>query len=99
MAIEEIIETIIMKEVEVGLEKDSFQVMPEGMTEEVVVGLDQVQDLVLIEIRLDVISVENTMICQRLSDLKKRDGNRTGTTDVQYGQRIDIIKNVSNRYL
>ena len=57
MDIEEIIEVIIMKEVEVGLEKDSFQIMPERMTEVVVVGIDQVQELVLIEIGLDVISV------------------------------------------
>ena len=42
MDIEEVIEMVIMKEVGVGLEKDSFQIIPEGMTEVVVVGLDQV---------------------------------------------------------
>ena len=47
----------IMKEVEVGLEKDSFQITSEGTTEIVVVGLDQDQDQVLIEIGLDVINV------------------------------------------
>ena len=35
---EEIIEIIIMKEVGVGLEKDGLQIMPEGMTEVVVVS-------------------------------------------------------------
>ena len=53
---------IIMKEVGVGLKKDSFQIMPEEMTEVVTVGLDQVQELVLIDIGLDVISVERTII-------------------------------------
>ena len=62
MDIEEIIEVIIMTEVGAGLEKDSIQIMPEGMTEVVVVGLDQVQELVLIEIGLDVISVESMII-------------------------------------
>ena len=65
MDIDEIIETIIMKEVGVGQEKDSFQIMPKGMTEVVVavlVGLGQVQELVLIEIGLDVICVESMII-------------------------------------
>ena len=39
--------------------------MPEGMTVAVVVGLDQVQELVLIEIGLDAISVESTVILQK----------------------------------
>ena len=60
--IEEIIEMIIMKEVEVGLEKDSFQIISEGMTEAVAVDLDEIQELVLIEIGLDVISVGNMII-------------------------------------
>ena len=41
---------IIMKVVGVGLRKDNFQILSEGITEVVVVGLDQVQELVLIEI-------------------------------------------------
>ena len=41
---------IIMKEVGVGLEKDDFQTIAEGMTAVVRVGLDQFQELVLIEI-------------------------------------------------
>ena len=59
ISIEEIIEVIIIKEVGVSLEKDSFQIMPDGMTEVVVLGLDQVQDLVLTEIGLDVTSVRD----------------------------------------
>ena len=62
MDIEEIIETIIMIEVGVGPEKDNFQIISEGMTGVVVVGVDQVQELVPIEIELDVISVENMII-------------------------------------
>ena len=46
---EGIIEIIILEEVGVGLETDNIQVISEGMIE-VVVGLDQVQELVLIEI-------------------------------------------------
>ena len=46
MDIEEIIEVIIMKEVGKGVENDGFQIMSEGMTEVVVVGLDEVQELV-----------------------------------------------------
>ena len=56
MDIEEIIEMIIMKEVGVGLEKESFQIIPEGSKEVVAVDLDQAQELVLIGIGLDVIS-------------------------------------------
>ena len=61
---EESIEVIIMKEVGVGLEKDSFLIMPEEMTE-VVVGLIKVQELGLIEIGLDVINVESMSILQK----------------------------------
>ena len=42
MDIEEIIEAIIMEEVGVRLERDSFQIMPEGMTEVLAVDLDPV---------------------------------------------------------
>ena len=65
MDIEEIIEMIIMKEVGVGLEKDNLQITSEGMTEVIVVGLDQIQELVLIDIGLDVINVESTIILQK----------------------------------
>ena len=65
MDIEEIIEVIIISEVGVGLKQDSFQIMPEGMTEVVVVGRDQIQELVLIEIGLDVINVESMIILQK----------------------------------
>ena len=40
---------IIMKEVEVGLGRDSIQIIPEGMIE-VVVGLDQAEELIPIEL-------------------------------------------------
>ena len=45
MDIEEVIEMIIMKDIEVGLGKDSIQPMTEGMIE-VTGGIDQVQELV-----------------------------------------------------
>ena len=65
-----------MIEVEVGPEKDSFQVLPEGMTEVVAVDLDQVQELILIEIGLDVINVGSTIILQKIN-FKNGKGNRT----------------------
>ena len=40
--IEVIIETTTLEEVEVGLGKDNIQIILEGMTEAVAVGLDQV---------------------------------------------------------
>ena len=60
-----------MEEVGVGLEKDNFQIISEGMTEVVIVGLDQVQELVLIEMGLDVPSVESMIILQRTVQLPK----------------------------
>ena len=56
METEEIIEMIIMKEVEVGPGIDNIQITPEGMTE-VIVGLDQIQEQVLMEIGLDAINI------------------------------------------
>ena len=46
---EEIIEMVIMKEVEVGLGIYSIQIIPKGIIE-AIVGLDQVQELVPIDI-------------------------------------------------
>ena len=46
----QIIGMTIMKKAEVGLEKDSFQIMSEGMVEIVVIGLDQDQEPVQKEI-------------------------------------------------
>ena len=54
-----------MKEVGVDLEKDSFQATLEETTEVVAVDLDQVQELVLIKIGLDVISIESIIILLR----------------------------------
>ena len=62
MDTEEIKEMEIIKEVEVELEKDSIWKILEGMTEVVVVGLGQVQELVLIKTGSDVINVENIII-------------------------------------
>ena len=55
--IEAIIETTVLKEVEVGLGKDSIQVILEGMIQAVVVDQDQVCEPVLKEIELDVLNV------------------------------------------
>ena len=63
--IEEILELITMREVGVGLEKDNFQTVLKGTIEVVVVDLDQFQEQVLIEIGLDVISVESMIISQK----------------------------------
>ena len=71
MDIEDILEMITMKEVRVGLEKDSFQIMLEEMTEVVAIDLDQVQELVLIEIGLDVISAKSMIILHKTAQLKK----------------------------
>ena len=54
-----------MKKEEIGLEKDSFQIMSEGIIEIVVVGPDKVQEPVQIEIGLDAISVGNMIILQK----------------------------------
>ena len=62
---EEIIETKIMKEIEVDLEKDSIHKILERITKAVVVDLDQVQEIGLIEIGSDVIDVENMIILQK----------------------------------
>ena len=65
MDTEEIIEILIMKGVEVGLGTDNFLIIPGGMIE-VIVGLEQVQKLVPIEIELDVINVENIIILLKI---------------------------------
>ena len=65
MDIEEIIEMKIMKEVGVGLEKATIKEIPEGMTEVVVLDLDQAQELVLIERGYDVKNAENMIILLR----------------------------------
>ena len=62
--IEEITETIIMKE-EVGLGIDNIQIIPEEGIE-VVVGLDQVQELVLIETEINAINAGNMIILPKI---------------------------------
>ena len=66
---EVIIEMIIMMEVAGGQETDNTQTIPAGMTE-VVVGLDQVKELVQIETELDAIHVENMIILLRITQLQ-----------------------------
>ena len=61
---EEIIETIIMKEIGVGLGIHNTQIILEGMIE-AVVGLDQVQEPVPVEIELGAITAVNMIILQR----------------------------------
>ena len=80
--IEENIEMIIMKEVGVGLEKDSLQIMLEGMTEVIAVDLDQVQELVLMEIGLDVISVESMIFAKDCLTWKIDKETEQNTMDV-----------------
>ena len=65
---ERIIEMIISEEIGVDLGTDNIQVILEGMIEEIV-GLDQVQEPVLIEIELDVINVGNMIILLRTFQL------------------------------
>ena len=64
MDIEEIIEMIIIKEVPVGLGKDSILIILEGMIE-VIESLDQVSELVPIEMELDAINAWNMIILLR----------------------------------
>ena len=67
---EEIIEMIILKEVEVGLGIEIILIMLEGMIE-LIVGLDQVRELVPIKIELDAINVGNMIISLRIVQLLK----------------------------
>ena len=59
--IEVTLEMTTLEEVEAGLEKDSIQVVLEEMSK-VVVGPDQVQEWVLIEIEFDVLNVGSMTI-------------------------------------
>ena len=68
---EEILEMTILKEVEVDLGKDNIQVILEGLIEIVIAGLDQAQEPVLVEIKLDASSVENMIILLRTHQLHK----------------------------
>ena len=57
-----------LEEVGAGLETDNIQIISEEMTE-VVVGQDQVQEPVIIETELDVVSVRNMIILLRIVQL------------------------------
>ena len=67
-----ITEMTTLEEVEVGVGKDNTQVIIEGMTEIVVVGQDQVQEPVIIEIASDVLSVANMIILLKTVQNHKR---------------------------
>ena len=71
MDIDEITEMTTLEKVEVGLETDSIQVISVEMIEVVVVGLDQVQELVLTETELDALSVGNMIISLQTVQLYK----------------------------
>ena len=76
--VEVITEMITLKEVGVGLGKHNIQVILEGMTEAVAVGLDQVQEPILTEIGLDVLNVGNRIILLKTvkSHKQKKSQNR-----------------------
>ena len=77
--IEEIIEMTILKEIEVGLEKNNTQIILIKVTK-VVVGQDQVWELVLTEIESDALSVGNMIIfTKEYPNLTNRKGTRTNT--------------------
>ena len=63
--IEEITETITLEEVEVGLRTDNIQVILTKITEVVVLGQAQIQEVVPIETEVDALSVGNMIICYR----------------------------------
>ena len=77
-----IIEIKIMREVEVDSEKGSIQKILEEMTEVVVIDLDQVQELVQIETDSDAIYVGNKITLLKTVNIKKRERNKTSTTNV-----------------
>ena len=72
MDIEVIIEMIILEKVEVGLGKDNIQVILRGMIEAVAVGLDQVQEPVLIDWGFGVLNVGNMIISLRTVQILKQ---------------------------
>ena len=78
---EGIIEMITLEEEEVGLGTDNIQVILEGMTE-VVVGLDQVQEPVLIGMELDAINVRYMIILLRTVQLQSRKRIRPNAMNV-----------------
>ena len=61
-----------MEEVEGGPGTDNIQVILAEMTEIVVVGQDQIQELVLIETELDVLNVENMIISLKTVQVHKQ---------------------------
>ena len=77
---EGIIEMIILEGVGVALGTNNIKIISEGIIE-VVVGLDQVQELVLIEIELDAINIGNMIFCWLLSNFTGRKRGIANTTN------------------
>ena len=61
---------------EVGLRTENIQVILAEMTEMVVVGLDQVSELVLTEMELDALSVGNMIISLKTVQICKQKKNQ-----------------------
>ena len=70
--IEVIIEMTTLEEVEVDLGKDNIQVILAEMIKVVVVDQDQVQELVLTETKLDVLSTGNMIISLKAVQIHKQ---------------------------
>ena len=70
--IEGIIEMVTLEEVDVGLRKDSIQVILVEMAEVVIIGQDQVQEPVLTETELDALSVGNMIILLKPVQIHKQ---------------------------
>ena len=75
---------IFLEEVEVGLGRDNIQVILAEMTEVVVEGQNQIQELVLIETELDVLSVGDMIISLNTIHICKQKRTRTNT-NVYFG--------------
>ena len=69
--IEEIIEITTLGNAEIGIEKDSIQIILAEMRKVVVVGVDWVQELVLIYREFNAISVGNMIILLRTVHLHR----------------------------
>ena len=61
-----------LEEVEVGLGKENIQVILEGMSKAVAVGVDYVGELVLTEIGLDVLNVGIIIILLKTVQIQKQ---------------------------
>ena len=73
-----------LEEIEVSLGKDNIQIILAEMTDIVLVGQDQVQELVLIETELDALNVVHMIMIILLKTVKihKQKRTRTDATNV-----------------